>query len=59
LPLDSRAGFVVSLIDGCVTVETILDMAGLPEREVLELLGTLRDLGAVELREPRSRGRGG
>ncbi len=51
LPLDSRAGFVVSLIDGRCTVEMLLDVAGLPEDEVIALLAQLARLGAIELRD--------
>lgn len=52
LPLDARAGFVVSLLDGRCTVEMLLDLSGLPEDETLEILRELVRLGAVELREP-------
>jgi len=52
LPLDSRAGFVVSLIDGRCTVEMILDVAGMPEDDVIALLGKLAELGAIEFRDP-------
>lgn len=51
LPLDSRAGFLVSLIDGRCTVEMLLDVAGLPEDEVIALLAQLARLGAIELRD--------
>jgi hypothetical protein len=51
LPLDSRAGFIVSLIDGRCTVEMLLDVAGLPEDEVIALLAQLARLGAIELRD--------
>jgi hypothetical protein len=51
LPLDARAGFIVSLIDGRCTVEMLLDVAGLPEDEVIALLGQLAELGAIELRD--------
>jgi hypothetical protein len=50
LPLDHRAGYVVSLIDGRSTVEMIVDIAMLPEGEALMILGDLRRLGAIELR---------
>jgi hypothetical protein len=51
LPLDSRAGFVLSLIDGRCTVEMILDIAGLPEDEAIGILDNLRELGAIELND--------
>ena len=50
LPLDSRAGFLVSLLDGRCTVEMLLDIAGMPEDDVIQLLRSLLDLGAIELR---------
>ena len=51
LPLDSRAGFVLSLIDGRCTVEMILDRAGLPEDEAIDILNSLRQLGVIELHD--------
>jgi hypothetical protein len=51
LPLDSRAGFVLSLIDSRCTVEMILDIAGLPEDEAIGILDNLRELGAIELND--------
>jgi hypothetical protein len=52
LSMDSRMGFLIALIDGASTIETLLDVAaGMPPREVLHALVTLRDLGIVELRE--------
>jgi hypothetical protein len=50
LPLDPRAGYIVSLIDGRSTVEVIVDIATLPEGEALLILGELRRLGAIEVR---------
>ena len=51
LPLDGRAGFVLSLIDGRCTVEMILDIAGLPEDEAIDILDRLRLLGVIELHD--------
>jgi hypothetical protein len=51
LPLDGRAGFVLSLIDGRCTVEMILDIAGLPEDEAIDILNSLRQLGVIELHD--------
>jgi hypothetical protein len=50
LPLDHRAGYIVSLIDGRSTVEMIVDIAALPEGEARVILGELRRLGAIEVR---------
>ena len=54
LPLDARAAYLLSLVDGHWTVETILDIC-VPEVERDEALGILAylvQLGAVELRDP-------
>jgi hypothetical protein len=53
LPLDSRAGFVISLVDGKCTVEMILDISGMPEDETLDILRELERLGAIQLRDPK------
>ena len=49
-PLDSRDAFVISLVDGRCTVEMILDIAGMPEDETMDILRKLLDLGVIELR---------
>ncbi len=54
LPLDARAGFVISLVDGRCTVRMMLDISHMPEDETLDILRELVRLGAIELREPRS-----
>jgi hypothetical protein len=51
LSLDSRMGFLIALIDGGSTIQELLDVAGMPPREVLHALVTLRDLGIVRLRD--------
>jgi len=38
LSIDHRAGFVLSLIDGSSTVETILDVSGMPKLDALRIL---------------------
>jgi hypothetical protein len=53
LPLDPRAGFVASLVDGRCTVEVLLDISGMPEDETLEILRELVRLGAVEMRDAK------
>ena len=53
LPLDHRAGFLVSLIDGRSTVEMIADIAGFDVGEVVATLTRLVQLGAIEFRGPR------
>src|SRR5262249_46445153 len=50
LSLDARMGFLVALVDGSSSIQTILDVSGMPPREVLHALATLRDLGIVSFR---------
>jgi hypothetical protein len=52
LPLDHRAGFLVSLIDGACSVEMLADISGLGLDEVAAIFALLVRLGAVELRDP-------
>jgi hypothetical protein len=40
-------GFLVALIDGASSIQNILDVAGMPQPEVLSALVTLRDLGII------------
>lgn len=47
LPLDHRAGFMLTRIDGTSKVKAILDIAAMPSDEALALLGTLETLGAL------------
>jgi hypothetical protein len=51
MPLDPRAGFVVSLIDGKCSVDMLLDISGMREDETLHILRELVRLGAIELRD--------
>jgi hypothetical protein len=48
--LDGRAGFVLSLIDGVTSVESILDLSGMPAEQTLAILEDLRQRRIVELR---------
>ncbi len=41
LSIDHRAGFVLSLVDGAVSVETILDLSGMPRLDALRILHEL------------------
>jgi hypothetical protein len=54
LPLDGTAGYVLSLVDGCSSVETIFDICAhdLTRAEVLDILARLVQLGAIVLRDP-------
>jgi hypothetical protein len=48
-PLDHRQGFVLSLVDGLTTVQMIIDVAGMPDGEVIAALQRLRRLGLITL----------
>ncbi len=47
LPLDPRAGFVLTHIDGNTDLESLLDLTGLPEQETLAIVASLLSLGAL------------
>jgi len=48
LPLDAKAGFVLSLIDGASSVETIVDASGLPKEQVLAAVEELLRHAVIE-----------
>ncbi len=47
--LDHREGFVLSLIDGQLDIEAIVDVCGMPMSEVLEILESFRLSGVISL----------
>jgi hypothetical protein len=47
LPLDHREGFLLSMIDGRTSIETILDVCAMPADEALQLLEGLADRGVI------------
>lgn len=49
LPIDHRAGFLLSNIDGMQTMEEILDVCGMPPEEALDLIRKLEKLGVIEI----------
>lgn len=49
MPLDHRAGFIASFVDGKFTVEMIVDASAMPEDEALALLGNLAARGVIVL----------
>ncbi len=49
MPLDHRAGFMASFVDGSFTIEMILDACALPQEEALELLAELAACGVIVL----------
>lgn len=53
LSLDHRAGFILSLIDGSLTLEDIIDVSSMPALEVLRTLYNLSVQRVIELRPPR------
>lgn len=54
LPLDARAAYLLSLVDGHCTVETILDICEpeLTREDAQEVFAHLMQLGAIELHDP-------
>ncbi len=50
--LDHRAGYLVSLLDGATTLETLLDICGMPPNEALLLLDGLVQRGLVQWHRP-------
>jgi hypothetical protein len=53
LSLDHRAGFLLSLIDGESSIETLLDISGMPRLEALRILYGLLDQRVIALSEGR------
>ncbi len=51
LGLDHRAGFLLSRVDGCHTLEEILDVSGMPRLEALKTLSELVGAGTVRLED--------
>jgi hypothetical protein len=49
MPLDHRAGFIASFVDGAFTIEMILDACAMPRHEALSLLGDLVARGVIVL----------
>jgi hypothetical protein len=48
-PLDHREGFVLSLIDGGTTVQALIDLAAMPDGELIVVLQRLRHLEIITL----------
>ncbi len=49
LDLDARAGFILSRIDGAMTIEEMMDVAGMPRFEALRVLASLLRVKAIRL----------
>jgi hypothetical protein len=54
LPIDARAGYLLSRIDGQTSVDTLVDVTGFPTSEVIALLVLLANLGAIVVDSPAS-----
>lgn len=52
LPLDSRAAYLLSLLDGYCAVEAILDICGIDRDEAPCILAHVLEPGAIALRNP-------
>jgi hypothetical protein len=51
LSLDHRAGFLLSLVDGRLTIEELLDISGMPRLDALRILYGLLDQRVIALCE--------
>lgn len=49
LPIDHRAGFLLSHFDGMQTLEEILDVCAMPTDEALALITAMQEMGVIEL----------
>lgn len=49
LPLDPRAAFILSNVDGRMTIENILDVCAMPSHEAAQIIDELIDLGVIRL----------
>jgi hypothetical protein len=52
LSLDHRAGFLLSLVDGALTLEEILDISGMPRLDALRIMFSLLQEGVITLPSP-------
>jgi hypothetical protein len=50
LPLDHRAGYLLSLMDGTLELETLMEIALMPREDVLRLVRDLYESGVVDFR---------
>lgn len=48
-PIDHRDAFVLSLIDGRTSTQGLVDLAAMPDGEVVAILDRLAKLGIVSL----------
>jgi hypothetical protein len=50
LPLDHRAGFLISLMDGTIDLQAVLDVSAMAPDEALRIVRDLFEAGIVEFR---------
>ncbi len=50
LPLDHRAGFLLSLIDGCTDLETLIELSSMPRMDALHIVRELFDAAVIMFR---------
>jgi hypothetical protein len=50
LPLDHRAGFLLSLMDGTIDLATVIEVAPMPQGDALRVVRDLYDAGVIEFR---------
>ena len=55
LSLDHRAGFLLSSIDGSMSLDEVLDVSSMPELDALRIMFELRMQGVIEIVEPNRR----
>jgi hypothetical protein len=53
--LDHRSGFLLSLIDGSMTIEEVLDVSSMPELDALRIMFELRMQGIIQADAPARR----
>lgn len=49
LPLDHRAGFVLTLVDGVTNIRTMTDVCGMTSEELSEVVERLVELKVIKL----------
>ncbi len=55
LSLDHRAGFLLSFVDGSMSIDEVLDVSAMPELDALRMMFELRMQGVIEFVEPTRR----
>jgi hypothetical protein len=50
LPLDHRAGFLLSLMDGSLDIDMLVEVSGMPRDEVVRVLRDLHDSGVIDFK---------